>query len=259
VTGPHPGSSGCGRAHPHRSAPNTVIPPATSASDGPDRVGVPGVKGTYRVTGQPRCHLSVDGMRLMPADRLADCGYQQVWVRWVRQQLTIAVAYELTAHDPRKGPHLRGLPLSVDPEYGDPVAFLRRLISVLAVTYRGLDFLARCDRVAAAVLRERGVHIAEPDLTVMVAWRPAQYRVLAPPAPDVAELFGEDHECFDPEGVAAELVESGLIAPSWKLTQMTARYTELLHARRANRPASPPARRRAAAGSAEQLALAFPA
>jgi hypothetical protein len=176
----------------------------------------------------------------------------------VSQQLTTAVAYELTAQDPSTGPHLRGLALSVDPEHGDQVEFLRRLISVLADTYRGLDFPARCDRVAAAVLHEPGVHIAEPELTVMVAWRLAQYRVLAPPAPDVAELFGEDHECFDPEGVAAELVESGLIAASWKLTEVTARYTALLHAGAANRLASRPARWRSPAGSAEQLALAFP-
>ncbi len=182
-----------------------------------------------------------------------------MWVRWVRQQLTTAVAYELTAQDPRNGPHLRGLPLSVYPEHGDQVEFLRRLISVLADTYRALDLPARCDRVAAAVLHEPGVHIAEPELTVMVAWRLAQYWVLAPPAADVVDPFGEDHECFDPERVAAELVESGLIAASWKLTEMTARYTALLHADGAARPASRPARRRSRAGSAEQLALAFPA
>ena len=147
----------------------------------------------------------------------------------------------------------------MDPEHGDQVEFLRRLISVLADTYRGLDSAARCDSVAAAVLHEPGVHIAEPELTVMVAWRLAQYRVLGPPAPDVAEPFDEDHECFPPEAVAAELVKSGLIAPSWKLTEMTARYTALLHTGAANVPAPQPARRRSATASAEQLALAFPA
>jgi hypothetical protein len=199
----------------------------------------------------------------MQADPLPDCGYPRVWVRWVRQQLRIAVAYELAGPGPRKGPHLSGLSLSVDPVHGDRVEFLRQLIAALAGTYQDLDPADRCDSVAAAVLRESGVRIAEPELTVMVAWRLAQHRALAPVGSDlldVADPLGEDHEFFDPEGVAAELVESGLIAPSWKLADMTARYTALLHARAQTPPAARNSlRRRSRADAAQQLALPFPA
>jgi hypothetical protein len=192
-----------------------------------------------------------------------DCGYPQMWVRWVRQQLRTAVAYELAAPGPRKGPHLHGLSLWVDPAHGDRVEFLRRLIVVLAGTYRDLDPADRCDSVAAGVLREPGVRIAEPELTVMVAWRLAQHRTHAPQASDLVDVagpFGEDHECFDPEAVAAELVDSGLIAPSWKLREMTARYTALLRAGAVTPPASrSSSRRRYPGGAAEQLALPFPA
>lgn len=199
---------------------------------------------------------------MMGSDRFPDCGYPPMWVRWVRQQLRAAVAYELTATDPRKGPHLRGLPLSVDAEHGDPVEFLRRLISALADTYLDVDSAARCESVAAAVLEEPGVRIAEPELTVLLAWRLAQHGILTPPASDLVDAggpFDEEHECFDPEGVAAELVESGLIAPSWKLTEMTAGYTALLHAAPPTPPISRSARRRSPAGAAGQLALSFPA
>jgi hypothetical protein len=208
-------------------------------------------------------HGVADTIGTVETHRPSDCGYPWVWVRWVRQQLSIAVAYELAAPGLRKVPHLRGLALSVDPEHGDRVEFLRQLITALAGTYQDLDPADRCDRVAAAVLREPGVRIAEPELTVMVAWRLAQHRPLSPQASDlvdVADPFGEDHECFDPESVAAELVESGLIAPSWKLREMTAQYTALLHTRAVTPPASrSSSRRRSRAGAAEQLALPFPA
>ena len=159
-----------------------------------------------------------------------DHDYPAVWLRWVRQQIRVAVTYELTAADPRRGPHLRRLPLTIGADLGDPEVFLRQLIARLAGQLAEPETDRQTESVAAALLAEPGVQIIEPDLQVMVAWHLAAAHTMSACAGDPDPWTGRseaDHECFDPELLAAELVASGLIAPAWQLRKITTLYNDL--------------------------------
>lgn len=145
--------------------------------------------------------------------------YPDVWVRWVTQQIRVAVSFELTTTDPTRWPHLRRLPLAVNVEGVKDEVFLRKLIAYAAGSVDG-DADQRIDAVVEAVLSDEAVAIAEPDLQTMLAWRLAEHHCTASSASgDSSEWDAStDHECLDPEVVAADLVVSGLIAPAWRST-----------------------------------------
>jgi len=150
-------------------------------------------------------------------------GYPRVWVRWVTQQVRFAVSCELSAADPSRLPHLRRLPLAVDTA-GVPVeAFFRDLI-VVAASRIAADADDRVDLVTAAVLADDAVTIDEPDLQTMLAWRLAEHHTMGKHPGRDQILDGDDwddHECLDPEAVAADLIASGLVAPAWKLSELS--------------------------------------
>lgn len=150
---------------------------------------------------------------------MANSGYPQVWVRWATQQVRTAVSCELSAASRLLLPHLRRLPLTIHAAGVDDESYLRNLIAVAAkrVTDHAGD---RVDMVTTAVLADSAVSIAEPDLQVMVAWWLAAH-YSTPTAS--AEVSGEadDHECIDPETLAADLVGSGLIAPAWNFARLS--------------------------------------
>ncbi len=150
-------------------------------------------------------------------------GYPRVWVRWVTQQVRFAVSCELSASDPTRLPHLRRLPLAVDTAGVQVEAFLRDLIAV-AASRIAADADNRVDMVTSAVLADDAVTIDEPDLQTMLAWRLAEHHTMGKhPGRDYI-LDGDDwddHECLDPEAVAADLIASGLVAPAWKLSELS--------------------------------------
>lgn len=153
---------------------------------------------------------------------MASSGYPRVWVRWATQQVRTAVSCELSAASRLTLPHLRRLPLTIDAAGVDDENYLRNLIAVAAdrIPAHAGD---RVDIVTAAILADNAVSIAEPDLQTMVAWWLAAHQ--STPA-DSAELDGsggdaDDHECIDPEALAADLVGSGLIAPAWKYAELS--------------------------------------
>ena len=153
---------------------------------------------------------------------MASSGYPQVWVRWATQQVRTAVSCELAAASRLMLPHLRRLPLTIDAAGVDDERYLRDLIAVAADRIPA-DVGDRVDMITTAVLTDSAVSIAEPDLQTMVAWWLAAHHVT--PA-DSAELDGcdgdaDDHECIDPEALAADLVRSGLIAPAWKYAELS--------------------------------------
>lgn len=148
--------------------------------------------------------------------------YPRIWVRWVTQQVAIAVLCELSATHRLNLPHLRRLPLTVDTADGDLERYLRDLIAAAASGIPA-DVAGRVDMVTDIVLTDAAVSIAEPDLQTMVAWWLAEHY---PTRSDGDEHNGwkvdwEDHECFDPEVIAADLVGSQLIAPAWKLEELS--------------------------------------
>ena len=133
-----------------------------------------------------------------------------------------AVSCELSAASRLMLPHLRRLPLIIDAARVDDESYLRNLIAVAAhqIPNQHGD---RVDMVTAAVLADNAVSIAEPDLQTMVAWWLAAHH--STPT-DSAELDGragdaDDHECIDPEALAADLVGSGLIAAAWKYAELS--------------------------------------
>lgn len=159
----------------------------------------------------------------MPALNKASSGYPPAWVRWATQQVRTAVSCELSAASRLVLPHLRRLPLTIDAAGIDDESYLRNLIAKAAQRIPSNHAGDRVDTVTAAVLADDGVSIVEPDLQTMVAWWLAAHH--SPPA-DSAELDGsdgdaDDHECIDPEALAADLVGSGLIAPAWKYAELS--------------------------------------
>ena len=187
--------------------------------------------------------------------------YPPQWLRWVRQQVMTAVAYELAAAHPERGPQLRRLPLSTDPAHGTPELFLRQLIGRHARRCPVLPARERAEWIADAVLAEPGVSVAEPELTEMLAWHFARSAVPVPGkmgADDDDVEYG-DHECFDPERLAADLVASGLVAAAWR----SFRPGRIAGGgtgdpRAAQHRAGRPRRRRHPATAPEQLHLPFP-
>lgn len=183
--------------------------------------------------------------------------YPGVWVRWVTQQVRFAVTCELSSPDPTKLPHLRRLPLGVDTA-GVPIeAFLRDLI---AAADRLIDAYAdaadRVDIVTAAVLADDAVTIDEPDLQTMLAWRLAEHHTIrrhpgGEHIPDGDDW--DDHECLDPEAVAADLVDSGLLAPAWKMSELSD-----LAAQNLRRKSDTPSGRRRQRQAVSPLQIAFP-
>ena len=176
--------------------------------------------------------------------------YPRMWVRWVRQQVSVAVSLELTVSNRLATPHLRRLPLIVTVKDVDVEQYLRRLIAAAAArtSAERLDRVEWIDIVTSAVLADEAVSISEPDLETMVAWRLAQYHTLGKGTAAQEDLGGEwiDHECLDPETVAADLVRSGLIAPAWKVGDRTeaaagngAAEATVKRSRRGRRPVSP--------------------
>jgi hypothetical protein len=176
-----------------------------------------------------------------------------VWLRWVHQQVRTAVAYELAASDPRRGPHLRRLPLVVDPGCGEASAYVRTLISRHTSGCVGHVDGDRVDVIADAVLADPGIRIAAPDFETLLAWRLAQYDTH--PAGEERDGQWDGHECLDPELVAADLVRSGLIAPAWELAALAAERDELITRRVQDRRRPGHIRRRPAAPPSSQLAL----
>jgi hypothetical protein len=158
----------------------------------------------------------------MSASRMTSSGYPHVWVRWATQQVRTAVSYELSATSRLKMPHLRGLPLTIDAAGVDDENYLRNLIAVAAdrIPAHSGD---RVDIVTAAVLADNAVSFAEPDLQTMVAWWLAAHH--STPTESAEQDGGggdaDDHECIDPEALAADLVGSGLIAPAWRIAQLS--------------------------------------
>lgn len=152
-------------------------------------------------------------------------GYPRVWVRWVTQQVRFAVHCELSAADPTRLPHLRRLPLAVDTAGVQVETFLKDLIAVSASRNgAATDADDRVDMVTAAVLADAAVTIAEPDLQTMLAWRLAEHHTMRkhPGGEHIRDDDEwDDHECLDPEAVAADLVGSGLVAPAWKLSELS--------------------------------------
>lgn len=182
-----------------------------------------------------------------------------MWMRWATQQIRTAVAYELVAADPRRGPHLSRLPLSIDEQHGDREAFLRRLIHHHAqrTPTPQTDPVSRGEHVTAAILAEPGVQIAEPDLQTMLAWQLAKHCPIEV-SDRSAGWTDDDHECFDPEQLAAELVASGVVASAWTLREMTARYRELVVRTPPAVEAILPRRHNHRPAAAGQLALPYP-
>lgn len=150
------------------------------------------------------------------------CIYPRVWVRWVTQQVRIAVSCELSVANRLELPHLRRLPLTVDAAGVDFESYLRDLI-VGAASKIPADADDRVDMVTESVLADISVSIAEPDLQTMVAWWLAEHHTVRRRVDDERERDDDwdEHECLDPEALAADLVGSGLIAPAWTFNQLS--------------------------------------
>ena len=164
----------------------------------------------------------------MSASNLASSVYPQVWVRWATQQVRTAVSCELSAASRLMLPHLRRLPLTIDAAGVDDESYLRDLIAVAAQRIPA-DVGDRVEKITTAVLTDNAVSIAEPDLQTMVAWWLAAHHWTPRDSAEVdgRDGDGDDHECIDPEALAADLVGSGLIAPAWKyaeLSELAARH-----------------------------------
>ncbi len=153
---------------------------------------------------------------------MATSGYPQVWDRWATQQVGTAISCELSAASRLMLPHLRRLPLNIDAAGVDDESYLRGLIAVAAerVPAHAGD---RVDVVTTAVLTDNAVSIAEPDLQTMVAWWLAAHHstLINSAEQDGSGGAADDHECIDPEALAADLVGSGLIAPAWKYAHLS--------------------------------------
>ena len=147
----------------------------------------------------------------------ASQNYPGIWVRWVTQQVSVAVSCELLVSNRRALPHLRRLPLIITAPGVDPEQYVRDVITA-AHTSIADDPRVRVDVITAAVLADEAVLIAEPDLQTMVAWWLAEHHTLSQTPTDQRHVDDDwlDHECMDPEALAADLVRSGLIAPAWK-------------------------------------------
>lgn len=152
-----------------------------------------------------------------------NAGYPDVWVRWVTQQVRVAVTFEMSTANPAGWPHLRRLPLALDAAGVDDEKFLRELIARAAHRAAG-DVDNRIDTVVMAVLADEAVTVAEPDLQTMLAWRLAERHTMKSLADDNIADYDDsgDHECLDPEAVAADLIASGLVAPAWKSSELSA-------------------------------------
>lgn len=58
----------------------------------------------------------------------------------------------------------------------------------------------------------------------MLAWRLAEHHTMGKHPGRDHILDGDDwddHECLDPEAVAADLIASGLVAPAWRLSELS--------------------------------------
>lgn len=181
-----------------------------------------------------------------------------MWLRWATQQIRTAVAYELVAADPTRGPHLSRLPLHIDERHGPGEVFLRQRIRHHAQHRPQADPVRRVAQISAAILAEPGVQIAEPDLQTMLAWQLAKHCPVEVPG-QPAHWADDDHECFDPEQLAAELVASGVVAPAWKLREITGRYRELVAGASLTVTTTLPRRHKSRPTAPGQLALLYPA
>ena len=152
----------------------------------------------------------------MPVHLGANQNYPHIWVRWVTQQVRVGVSCELKVSNPLALPHLRRLPLVITAPGVNPEQYLRHIIAAAdAVTPDNAH--DRVDVITAAVLADEAVSIAEPDLQTMVSWWLAEHHTLREKPVEQGHVDDDwlDHECLDPEAVAADLVRSGLIAPAW--------------------------------------------
>ena len=88
----------------------------------------------------------------------------------------------------------------------------------------------------------------------MVAWWLAEHHTIRQgmDKENVPDDDWDEHECLDPEALAADLIRSGLIAPAWKLDALS----ELAAHNLRTESTSSPARRRRTAVS--PLQIAFP-
>jgi hypothetical protein len=174
---------------------------------------------------------------VMAIDQRIAADYPVMWLRWVRQQVSVAVRYELTAANPQPGPHLRGLPLTCGPDQPLDVALLRELIHPepgrrVDPECREQDPECR-EHIVDRILADPRIAVAAPDLAVMLAWHLTRYSAAALTAAPLGqdqpeEDTDQDHECFDPEQLADEMVKSGLVAATWTLTQLQQQYDSLL-------------------------------
>ena len=179
-------------------------------------------------------------------------GYPRVWVRWATQQVSVAVACELSVANRLMLPHLRRLPLTINAGGVNPEKYLRDLIAV-AASGIAADAEGRVAIVTDAVLADSSVCICEPDPEMMVAWWLAEHHPQRQGVDEVRDPEDDEHECIDPEALAAELVRSGLIAPAWRYNELS----ELAAHNLRIKATTPPARRHRRF-TVSPLQIAFP-
>lgn len=179
-------------------------------------------------------------------------GYPRVWVRWATQQVSVAVSCELSVANRLMLPHLRRLPLTINAPGVEAEKYLRDLIAV-AASGIAADAEGRVAIITDAVLADSSVCICEPDLEMMVAWWLAEHYPLRDGSYQQHDLDDDEHECIDPEALAAELVRSGLIVPAWKYNELS----ELAAHNLRTKATTPPARR-IRRSTVSPLQMAFP-